>query len=100
MPCCIIALLAVFGPRFLLVGIWLFNNPYLARATDSFLLQCLGFLFLPWTLLAYAFSINTFPAGQYMGLDTVGLVVTLLGLLLDILSYGGSGYGNRNRFRS
>lgn len=99
MPCCILALLALFGPRLILLGIWLFNNPYLQRAVDSFILQCLGFLFLPWMLLAYVFSINTFGNGPYLGLDTTGLVVVILGLVLDILSYGGSGYGNRNRIR-
>ncbi len=99
MPCCIIALLALFGPRLILFGIWLFNNPYLQRATDNFFIQCLGFLFLPWTLLAYVFAINTFTAGPYMGLDTTGLIIVILGLVLDILSYGGSGYGNRDRIR-
>jgi hypothetical protein len=99
MPCCVLALLAIFGPRLILVGIWLFNNPYLQRAVDSFILQCLGFLFLPWTLLAYVFSINTLPGGQFMGLDTTGVIIVILGLVLDILSYTGSGYGNRDRLR-
>ena len=99
MPCCILAVLAFLGPRLVLLGIWLFNNQYMSRAVDSFILQCLGFIFLPWMLLAYIFSINTFGAGPYLGLDTTGLIVVILGLVLDILSYGGSGYGNRNRIR-
>jgi hypothetical protein len=100
MPCCAIALLALFGPRLILFGIWLFNNPYLQRATDNWLLQCFGFFFLPWTLLAYAFSINTFGAGQFAGLDGTGLALTLVGFIIDLVSYGGSGYGNRDRIRS
>ncbi len=99
MPCCAIALLALFGPRLILFGIWLFNNTYLRAATDNFFIQCLGFLFLPWTLLAFVFSINTFPGAQFMGLDTTGVIITALGLLFDILSYGGGGYGNRDRLR-
>ncbi|SRR5581483_4811667 len=99
MPCCILALLALFGPRLILVGIWLFNNEYMSRALNNIFLQCLGFLFLPWMTLAYIFSFNTFPGTQVGGLDTTGIVITLLGLLLDILSYTGSGYGNRDRIR-
>lgn len=98
MPCCVIALLALFGPRLILVGIWLFNNAYLSvGAANNFLLQCLGFIFLPWTLLAYVFSLNTFGAGQFAGLEGTGLVITLVGFIIDLASYGGSGYGNRDR---
>lgn len=100
MPCCILALLAVLGPRFILVMLWIFNNAYVSRAFTNFFVPCLGFLLLPWTTLAYAFSINTnFVGSQLFGLDNTGLVIVLLGFVLDILSHGGGGYGNRARIR-
>jgi len=95
MPCCVLALLALLGPRVILVLIWVFNNPYLTRAVDNFIIQLLGVIFLPWTLLAYAFAFNTFPGGTFAGLDTLGALIVIIGLLLDLGSYGG-GYRNRS----
>jgi len=97
MPCCILALLALLGPRIVLAGIWIFNNPYYYNAINSFILQCLGFIFLPWVTLAYIFAFNSFPGAQLFGLNTTGIIIVGLGLLLDILSYTGSGWGNRKR---
>jgi hypothetical protein len=94
MPCCAIALLALLGPRVLLVLLWLFNRAYFIGPTDNFLLQVLGVIFLPWTLLGYVFSLNTFPGADLAGLSIIGLVITGIGLLLDLGSYGG-GYRNR-----
>jgi hypothetical protein len=99
MPCCILALLVFFGPRLVLLGIWIFNNPYMSVAVNSFLLQCLGFLFLPWTLLAYIFAFHFAPGAAFLGLDTVGLLIVVAGFVLDIMSYSGSGWGNRERIR-
>lgn len=100
MPCCALALLAIFGPRLILVLIWIFNQPYLNRVFDNLIVPLLGFLFLPWTTLAYAFAFNSFRGTTLFGLDTVGTIVLVIGFLIDIGSYGGGGYGNRNRIRS
>lgn len=99
MPCCIAAILAVFGPRLVLLGLWLFNPAYMRGLLSNFILLCVGFLFLPWTTLAYAFAFNQFPGAQMLQLDGTGVVIVVVGLILDILSYGGSGYGNRDRIR-
>ena len=77
MPCCIIALLAFFGPRLILLGIWLFNNPYLQNAVSNFFLQCLGFIFLPWMLLAWVVVLAT---TGYVGLASVIAVALLVPL--------------------
>ena len=95
MPCCILALLLVLGPRFVLAMMWIFNNAYTSRAFESFIVPCLGFMFLPWTTLAYIFAFNSFAGTQLLGLDTTGIILVIGGLVLDILSYGGSRYGNR-----
>jgi hypothetical protein len=47
-------------------------------------------IFAPWTLLIY---ILVYPNG-IVGFDWIWLG---LGVLLDILSYGGGGYSNRER---
>jgi hypothetical protein len=95
MPCCVLALLALLGPRVILVLIWVFNNPYITRAVDNVLLQLLGVIFLPWTLLCYVFAANTFRGGTFAGLDVVGVLLVLVGFVLDLGSYGG-GYRNRS----
>jgi hypothetical protein len=82
--CCVLVLLALVGPRFVLVILWLFSN-YLSRAYDSFLIPALGFFFLPWTTLAYAFAQNSLG-----GTSGLGLLAIILGLLVDIGVLGGS----------
>ena len=49
---CLIALVALIGPRVALVFTWLFSN-MIGRAIDGVLVAVLGFLLLPWTTLAY-----------------------------------------------
>lgn len=95
MPCCLIALLALLGPRIVLVLLWLFDRPFFKAPVDGLLLQLLGVIFLPWTLLAYAFSLNVFPGPQFAGLGIIGIILTVLGLLFDLGSYGG-GYRGRS----
>jgi hypothetical protein len=78
----------------LLVLIWLLNRAYFIGPTADILVQLLGVIFLPWTLLAYVFSLNTFPGAYFAGLSILGIIITLLGLVIDLGSYGG-GYRNR-----
>ena len=86
--CCIVLVLALVGPRLALVLMWLFSD-YLSRAYNGFVLPFLGFLFLPWTTIAYAIAQNAFG-----GLNGIGLLLVILGLLGDIGVIGG---GARNR---
>ena len=87
--CCVLVLLAFVGPRAALVLMWLFTN-YLSRAYDAFLLPFLGFLFLPWTTLAFAVAQNDLG-----GLNGLGLVVVIVGVLADVGVLGG---GARRRW--
>ena len=88
--CCVVVLLALVGPRFVLVLMWLFGD-YLSRAYDSFLIPVLGFIFLPWTTLAYAFAQNSLG-----GLNGLGLLVVILGVLVDIGVLGGGARQRRS----
>jgi len=87
--CCVLVLLAFFGPRLVLFLLWLLTN-YLTRAFDAFLLPFLGFLFLPWTTIAWAIAQNEFG-----GANGVGLLVIALGFLADIGVLGGGARGRR-----
>ena len=87
--CCLLIALAFFGPRFTLFLLWLFTD-YLSRAFDAFVLPFLGFLFLPWTTLAYAVAQN-----QLGGLHDLGLVLVIVGVVADVGALGGG-----SRFRS
>jgi len=87
--CCVLVLLAFLGPRLVLFLLWLLTN-YLSRAFDAFLLPFLGFLFLPWTTIAWAIAQNEFG-----GVSGVGLLIVVLGLLADIGVLGGGARGRR-----
>jgi hypothetical protein len=90
--CCFITALLLFGPRLAIIIWWLIEPVRFNAALGSFLISCLGFVFLPWTMLAYLVSWQ--PA---VGVAGFGWVVVGLGLLADIATYSGGGYGNRNR---
>ena len=84
MPC-LIALFALIGPRVALVFTWIFSG-MIGRAIDSWLVAVLGFIFLPWTTLAY---VVMYDVGA--GLEVEGIEWFLVGLafVVDIGSYVG-----------
>jgi len=81
--CCVLVLLAFLGPRVVLALLWILTN-YLNRAFDTFLWPLLGFLFLPWTTIAFAVAQN-----ELGGASGLGLIVVALGFLADIGVIGG-----------
>jgi len=94
MPCCAILLFLFLGPRVAIVALALFSN-YLGRAFDgSFLLPFFGWLFLPWTTLAYSWAINS--RGELAGFH---VVVFAFALLVD-LGVVGKGAADRRGKRS
>ena len=88
---CLFALVAVITPRFVLFFLWLFTN-YLNTAFSSGWWGILGFLFLPTTTIAYAIAQNEFTTVTG-GIETMGIVVIVLGVAVDIGLLGGSGRG-------
>ena len=84
MPC-LIALFALIGPRVALVVTWLTSH-WIGRAIDSTVVAVLGFLFLPWTMLAY---VVFYDVGA--GREVVGLEWFLVGLafVADVGGYVG-----------
>jgi hypothetical protein len=78
MPC-LLALLAFFFPRFVMVVMYIFST-YLQTAFKTTLWPLLGFLFLPYTTLAYAFAMhqnNGSVSGIYLALIVVAVLMDL-----------------------
>ena len=90
MPC-LLAILILAFPRVAIVLLYLFTN-YFSKLFDGILIPLLGFLFLPLTLLAYAFMANA-----HQPHDTVFLVVMFVAVILDLGLIGG---GHRLRQRN
>jgi hypothetical protein len=86
----LVAALFLVGPRVVLFFAWLLSDWY--AAFDSRMIALLGFLFLPWTSLAWMF-VFFFHGGALGG----GWVLPLVfGLLLDAGAYGGSHRARRD----
>lgn len=89
--CCFFAALVFFGPRLAVIVWWLFRPLFFSATFSTIIWPLLGLIFAPWTLLMY---LIVAPGGIF-GLQWL---VVGLGVLLDIMSYGGGGYSNRERF--
>ncbi len=87
---CLLAILGLITPRIIILILWIFSG-YIGRAIDSALWSILGFLFLPTTTLMYAVAQNSFD-----GLEGWGLVLFVLGVVVDFGLIGG---GSRARRR-
>ena len=84
MPC-LIALFALIGPRVALVFTAIFSD-MISRAIDSLIVAFLGFLFLPWTTLAYVVFYDVGSGREVRGIEWL---LVGLAFLVDIGSYVG-----------
>jgi hypothetical protein len=90
MPC-LLAILAFFFPRVVIVLLALFSN-YMAAAYQTVIWPGLGFFFAPYTTLAYALAIN---AGG--GLQGGYLVLFFIAILVDVGVIGGGAKARRRK---
>lgn len=88
---CLVVLFALVTPRFIMIVLWVFTD-YLATAFGSWFWPTLGFLFLPTTTMGYAVAQN-----EFHGVEGWGLVVVIVGVMIDfgLLGGGGSAMGRR-----
>jgi hypothetical protein len=86
---CLVVILALLFPRLTIVLLAIFTD-YIGRAYDGVILPLLGFLFMPFTTLAYAAAIN-----EHGGVDGWYLVLVVLAVLADLGVIGG-GAGARH----
>jgi len=92
-PGCLNAIVGGFS-RIILLMFWI-SRPvqWTAAFGGSWLLPCLGFLFLPFTTLVYVWMQTPVP-GPIQGLDWVWLI---LAVVIDVASVASAGYSNRDR---
>lgn len=91
--CCLITVLGLLGPRAAIFFWWLFDPARWNQAFHGFYLwPILGFVFLPWTTLAW---VVVAPHGIAAGFDWL---IVVIGFLFDLAMWTGGGYGNRRRF--
>ncbi len=88
--CCLFTTLVLIGPRAAIFVWWLVDPVRWAVAFDSFLWPLVGFLLLPWTTLMYLIVVP----GGVTGLDWLWIAIAFV---LDLATWGGGGYGNRDR---
>ena len=80
----VFVLFGLLTPRLIMVLLWLFSD-YLSRVYDGWLLPLLGFFLLPTTTLCYAIAQNSMN-----GVRGLGLVLVIVGLLVDVGIIGSS----------
>jgi hypothetical protein len=85
---CFVALFAFLSPRLAIFAVWLFSDR-MAAAFNSFWIAALGFLFLPWTTLAWAVAYAV-PKG----VTGFGWFIVIFAFFVDLASYGS---GQRTR---
>ena len=90
---CLTGFLASFS-RFFLIFAWIARPLYFnAVFGSSWILPCLGILFLPFTTLMYAILVTNGP-GNISGLDWLWL---FLAVAIDLAAIGAAGAANRDK---
>ena len=94
---CLLVLFSLITPRLVIVVLWLFTN-YLATAYGSWTWPTLGFFFLPTTTIAYAIAVNDLSSTPAVGgteISAAGVIVIVLGVLIDLGVLGGGARSRR-----
>ena len=86
--CCFLAALVFLGPRAGILVWWLINPTRWTAAFPNFIVAFLGFIFLPWTTMAYVLTFE----GGIIGFDWI---ILGLGVLVDFSSWFGGGARRR-----
>jgi len=93
-PGCLLTGFLTLAPRLVLLFVWLFTDR-IGTAFKGFLIPLLGFLFLPFTTLAYVLVWNA-----QSGVSGAAWLLVGGGLLFDLGTYALSRYANRLRIQS
>ena len=88
---CLVAIAAMLSPRLAVFLLWLFTDR-MSIAFDSFWLALLGWIFLPWTTLAWAVCYS--PRSEVSGF---GWFVVGFAFVVDIMTHVGSAQARRQR---
>jgi hypothetical protein len=88
---CFVALAAFLSPRFAIFLVWLFTDR-MSVAFDSFWWGLLGFVFLPWTTLAWAVAY-----APIRGVTGFGWFLVIFAFIVDVMTHVGSAQARRDR---
>ena len=90
MPCCLLAAVSLLLPRVTMFFIWALTDLF-TQAFDTWLWPVLGFIFMPYTTLAYlaAMVLNNHQ------LTGGWIVLVVVAVLIDFGSLGGSASSRR-----
>ncbi|MHC4717611.1 MAG: hypothetical protein ACYS5V_11625 [Planctomycetota bacterium] len=91
---CLLVVIALILPRTLMVFIWLLTD-WFSRAYEGALLPVLGFLFMPYTTLAYMAAMIR----NHNTLSPFWAVVVVIAALVDISHWGSTRAVRRRRAR-
>jgi hypothetical protein len=91
---CLVALSAIVSPRLALVLVWLFDRDRTSAAFDAFWIPLLGFVFLPWTTLAWAVAY-----APVRGVSGFGWFLVIFAFVVDLSTHTGSSQARREQSR-
>ncbi|RIK15818.1 MAG: hypothetical protein DCC51_14240 [Anaerolineae bacterium] len=83
-------MLVFIGPRVAALAWYFLDTARWNAAFSNILWPCLGFIFLPWTTMAWVWM----SPGGVSGLEWA---IVGLGFLLDIGAFGGGNYSRKHR---
>jgi hypothetical protein len=83
MPC-LLAILIVMFPRVAIVLLYFFTN-FFTHVYSSVIIPLLGFIFLPLTLIAYTYLVNT-----HLPMNITSFVILFIAVILDLGLVGGA----------
>lgn len=89
---CLILLASSISPRLALVLVWLFTDRIPAAFDHNWIVAILGFLFLPWTTLAWAAVWAPIP-----GVSGLGWFIVALAFCVDMSIHFGAARTERDR---
>ena len=89
---CLLVIAALAVPRVLMFFIWLLTD-WFARGFETRVWPILGFIFLPYTTLAYLAAM----LNNNHSLSGLWLVLFILAIFVDIGNWGGSRAASRRR---
>lgn len=87
---CLLAIVGLAVPRILIFFIWLLTD-WLTRGFETRIWPILGFIFMPYTTLAYLAAM----LNNHHTLSGFWLVLFVLAILVDIGNWGGSRAASR-----
>ncbi|MGB3411089.1 MAG: hypothetical protein WBA45_07805 [Microthrixaceae bacterium] len=91
---CLLLLAAAASPRFALFLTWLFTDRIPAAYDDNWLVTVLGFLFLPWTALAWVAV-----WAPVSGVSGLGWFIVVFAFTVDLSTLFGTARSERARSR-